>query len=1351
MRKSISTLFLAAVLLSAPGSERPIPDSKAWRKPAAVSKSAVQKFNPEWSGNSVIAGNKKVVFADNGMIQVWTSGRLALEISGYFSVRPPQKKILYAGADSKLFKITNTREGNSLVTTGDLTVEKNTWRAFTQKAELTPEGLIRVSLNWQKPDPALNWTFTPSIIMFGSYDALGGSLFKFDQRSLTLPAANDPDAKNHKLGQFGTRGKEFRATFLANLPGDAFTFYGSKANNIPGIWITRNKLFRNLNFWIYVNRNKPGAQFELDIRTGVREADTDPAAVRAGINFKQLENLEMPDKAGRNLYFNGSFEKGIRGWMIGLRTQGRIYGKDKWEKPCYALDDQVAKFGTSSLRIRTLYPPDYKGDFRGFIKQGSIIGPYVVIEPGTYTLSWYGKGDDPEHQQLNVWAPNFAKGNSYAARPGAMKRCKLSRDWQRYSVTFKVDQTDCFNLRINASSTDCKGYVWVDGIQLEKGGQLTPFETPAAEGRLFTSDPQNFIDSSKPNVIDAKLRVIAAPNAKGKVKISLKNFFGEKLFEQEYDYAADVSGKAEIKLPFTVDSIGKGLFVLRAEYHPEKGDAHYEHHRFTVLDYIPGPFKHRRIFTENYERWHCNERFYSLLDRWQKIGYGSMCQNGSLTRDKKVIDLYLKHNVELLTFYPILETRRGKIPGPQKVGFWLAIFNDIYDPSPKKLLADFNQECNGKLTDEYLKRFEEASARIAAAQPWITRWCLFSETSGHFPPDWWAKGATPDVFAQMHAKLLKAFAAGIRRGNPKALVIQGGPCNMAPSGGIAEVDRLLKYTDKEGVRFDMIGFHPYRFSPESPDLDSDTQTAFSMIKRHGYGKETKLAWDEMMNWGPYELPPFGTQRSTWGGSPRTWYMSSLSYDMGWTEKQSASWRVRTWLVALKYGDRIDSCCSGNTNNFNLDIDLTPFASQITPNTLANLLGNSKFLEDVRFAPYMRTYIFDDGSGRPVAAVWCHQDRVDSGSADAPQVMADFGDTLEGVFDMMNNRRKFNPGKMTFPVNGYPLFFRGKKGTAKAMIEAWKKAVVVSGEGISPLQAFAKPVSANQYSVTLKNFISLPVEGTMNGTAFKLEPSGTCSQEFKFPKVLAKNAVTSNRLPLTVKTKSGTEYKYDLSFDAMTAVRIPAGDQLEKVDWSKVPAVPFTKNLGVKKTSGSFRLGWNQAGLFLEVAVRDPKFVHQEFANPFKRYANDCVQIYFDTLANARSRQFNGYDEDDYEYMLHPDSKGTSCRTFLVRGVEQQLGLGTQAPRDMSYLDDIPCSFTRTADGYVYRAFFPSKYLLPVRLEKGYVFGFGLYVPNCDDDSQKGDAQRVIGALTIASDGQGCYNRPKFWPAVLLTE
>ena len=63
----------------------------------------------------------------------------------------------------------------------------------------------------------------------------------------------------------------------------------------------------------------------------------------------------------------------------------------------------------------------------------------------------------------------------------------------------------------------------------------------------------------------------------------------------------------------------------------------------------------------------------------------------------------------------------------------------------------------------------------------------------------------------------------------------------------------------------------------------------------------------------------------------------------------------------------------------------------------------------------------------------------------------------------------------------------------------------------------------------------------------------------------------------------------------------------------------------------------------------------------------------------------------------------------------------------------------------YRVFFPAKYLLPIKLQPGWVFGFGLYAA----DSTGKD--KVDGALTLSLDGTDCYNKPHLWPAVILTE
>ena len=162
------------------------------------------------------------------------------------------------------------------------------------------------------------------------------------------------------------------------------------------------------------------------------------------------------------------------------------------------------------------------------------------------------------------------------------------------------------------------------------------------------------------------------------------------------------------------------------------------------------------------------------------------------------------------------------------------------------------------------------------------------------------------------------------------------------------------------------------------------------------------------------------------------------------------------------------------------------------------------------------------------------------------------------------------------------------------------------------------------------------------------------------------------------------------------------------------------------------------------------FLIQEFPSMKERWNNDCLQVYIDTFADARSKQKHGYDENDYEYGIFPNQAGTSCCVYRAHLVDQQLGLGTEAPRKNTVAEDIPSSFIKKADGYTYRIFFPAKYLLPAKMRKGYIVGFGLFVPNVDDSAAK-DSKRMTSALTLAEDGNGCFNRPHQWPLMLLWE
>ena len=158
------------------------------------------------------------------------------------------------------------------------------------------------------------------------------------------------------------------------------------------------------------------------------------------------------------------------------------------------------------------------------------------------------------------------------------------------------------------------------------------------------------------------------------------------------------------------------------------------------------------------------------------------------------------------------------------------IYGEIKKDDPSILIRDYHLDADGEITESYLSKLEDAAATIARQRPWIKLWGLGGEVKCKFPNGWWSKEGTPEKAAEIHAKLLAAFAKGVKRGNPEAKVFQDVPGNMMPSGGIAETGRLLAETNKLGVTFDMIGIHPYRDSPKSPDLDSDTMSLFELLR-----------------------------------------------------------------------------------------------------------------------------------------------------------------------------------------------------------------------------------------------------------------------------------------------------------------------------------------------------------------------------------------------------------------------------------------------------------------------------------------------------------------------------------------
>ena len=1330
-------LFISILCFAVSGafSDDPPPaPQKAWRGKAKNASAEAENFKPAFFGNSIVCGNKTVQWDPDGRIRIGNSNGELLMITPHFCYVDDQKKVDWNSFTQSECRV--KAENGKVVWNlkKQFGGKGEVYDAGSQTLEIMPDGLLKVQCHLN-PITVPGWTPRKkygSMFLYLPYSLADGKDLIYNGKRFKL------DAKG-KVICSSWKDKQFR--YICYPGNDADTIALNAVKPEVGAWTSCLTHAFNKTFRITLEMNKEqNSTFTLDLRRGTKENSSPDK--RGGIDFQAVEKLELPDSSRRNLLPNSSFERGFTGYHS--RHPGEAFQEGKWDwKPFEIVEDIPAPFGKHVLRFNTR-ENTRKEDFRQLSCGANITTHAVVVPEGTYTISFYAKCEKGKSTEISFWVPNFHSGSHYwIYYPGARKSWTLTDQWKRYSYTIKVPRARPLEININARlRCPGKGHVWIDALQLESGDKATPYEPAPAEGRLVTSSPENFV-SAKDKLNGRLIITTAKPNISGTAAIRVRNFFGEDLLKQEFPFRSDASGLAEINLP--LDTLpGLGVFLIRTDYQLEDGSKAYEHNRYAKVAFLDNTHPNKNKFSFHYNRPENHFQFIPFLERWKKLGVGA--KHHHHTFDKRVFDLERSYGVEpgLVNMTSFLRDENRKM-----IGF--GIIDDICTRSyinpddPRLMVRDFWHDSNGELTTEYLEKFQNAVKTIVSKHRFIPMWLLAGEFLAKFPQEWWSKEKTPEACARNRALLMKAFVAGVKEANPDAKVFEDSPCNMRPEGGIAETELLLKECNKLGVRFDLIAFHPYRYSPESPDLDADTQVLFKMLDRVGY-KDVPVVWPEMMHWGPFDIPQWGVISSTWTSLPRTWPATLLSYDMGSTEKRSAAWYARAWLVVLKYGDRILGATAGNTfNNCFMDLRLTPYAAQLVPNTLGNVLGDAKFKKDIRFAPFIRAYVFEDAKKRPVAAVWCHLDKVEDGYTDSPVAEADFGDSLESVIDFMNSPRSFTPGKFRFPVTAYPLFLRGKPGTLDKMIAALDGASVISGEGIAPLDVLANPRNLNEVAIQVRNYLSRDFAGTLNGRKLDVPASGRSEVTIPLKKPLSERAITRIDLPVDIKSTSGGEFRYDLTFESLAAKHLQEDATFTTVDWSKLPAVPFIHRTAGCKTSGTFGIGWNKFGLFIQVTVQDKIFSHKEYKKTEDRWKNDCLQIYFDTMANARVRTFKGYDEDDYDYAVFPNPAGDSSIVYRYRSVEQQLGLATEAPKDNTVAPDIPSSFTNKDGKLTYRVFFPAKYLLPIKLQPGWVFGFGLYAA----DSTGND--KVDGALTLALDGSDCYNKPHLWPAVILAE
>ena len=269
-------------------------------------------------------------------------------------------------------------QGGKKISEEKISIGGCTWDFARQEVELLPNGLLQVTFTWKEPDPEKYTLNLYGCFISVPYSVGGGKRIVCDGKTVSLPTT----PVNFITSAGGE--KPHSIQFFPDDPARTFTISG-KAGELAGI--TCFALKDSLRFDLKENRPAGKLVFTIDIRKGVRPAVSD--AMRGNVDFRALDNLDMPDNSSRNILVNPSFEQGLLGYHF--FEEGYNQSREKWETPMYALDSKERVFGKNSLRITTFFAHKNGDDYRNLSTACNISTQHVAVAPGVYTLSFYIK------------------------------------------------------------------------------------------------------------------------------------------------------------------------------------------------------------------------------------------------------------------------------------------------------------------------------------------------------------------------------------------------------------------------------------------------------------------------------------------------------------------------------------------------------------------------------------------------------------------------------------------------------------------------------------------------------------------------------------------------------------------------------------------------------------------------------------------------------------------------------------------------------------------------------------------------------------------------------------------------
>ncbi|MHB1156078.1 MAG: hypothetical protein ACYC26_04485, partial [Phycisphaerales bacterium] len=548
---------------------------------------------------------------------------------------------------------------------------------------------------------------------------------------------------------------------------------------------------------------------------------------------------------------------------------------------------------------------------------------------------------------------------------------------------------------LNNPSADCNA--WLDAVQVEKASAATAFTQRPVSMSFLTDRQGNLFQPGEAPV--ATVRIVGTPNTSGTLTVYSQDFSGAESKKQTTNFTIASNGETSVAQAWT-SGLPQSIYVTRMQA-VVSGVTYRDFGRLAVLPFVPLSQPGRQLFCSNgvpgprFGEWDRQLSYYT------KLGIGS-----SIFFDPAPTSMH-----------------------PLLAQYNMTHFSSIFEGGYKVDSLGINLMVDYDLTAQQLTDLQTYAYNKALANPQITYWKLFNEPNN-------ASDATH--MNQMLAAV-GAAAAGVKQANPNARIITNDPANMWQSAGIPYIDSFL--ANGGGSFCDIVGIHPYRAQPETPDLEPDCAALMQVLSNRNF---TGDVWfTEGIYHQNYVLPIYGLN-SHIGLSSDYYRGGTFTYDMGWGERMCAAYAARSWLVAMKYGDRVKLYVDwGLPTNVILDYDLTPCAEAFSINTLVRTLGGSTYAGQPSIDPAIRSYVFTDTQGQQVAAIWYYSYDTDTGviqpgKLDVTYLLSQYNASDLELIDFTGNVSSVASKVQLRP---WPIFIRAKTGTSTQLINALNQAVV----------------------------------------------------------------------------------------------------------------------------------------------------------------------------------------------------------------------------------------------------------------------------------------------------------------------